>query len=129
MWVLICFACNAKTGSESSADSSKKRNSDAVVAPPTYKSYPGDESEDDGESTGIQDGSYSATVDYDNPNTGYSATYTLSVEVSDGQVVQINFPNDGYLDEDHITAADIDDDGNALVEGEDGKTYNVHIDI
>ncbi|MGF7040076.1 hypothetical protein [Mucilaginibacter lappiensis] len=79
--------------------------------------------------TVIEDGSYSSTVDYTNPNTGYSATYTLSVEVSDGQVVQINFPNDGYLDEDHITAADIDEDGNANVEGEEGKTYDVHIDL
>jgi len=76
----------------------------------------------------IEDGTYGATVDYNNPSTGYSATYTLDVEVSDGQVTQIDFPNGGYLDEDHITAADIDQDGDAEVEGEDGKTYNVHID-
>lgn len=76
----------------------------------------------------FEDGTYSASVDYNNPETGYSATYTLDVEVQDCQVVQINFPNDGYLDEDHISAAELDEDGNASVDGEEGKTYEVHID-
>lgn len=74
------------------------------------------------------DNTYSATVDYNNANTGYSSTYTLDVEVQDCQVIQINFPNDGYLDEDHISYANIDEDGNASVSGEDGKTYEIHID-
>jgi hypothetical protein len=76
----------------------------------------------------FEDGTYSATVDYNNPETGYSATYTLDVEVQDCQIVQINFPNDGYLDDNHISYADIDDEGNALVYGENGKTYEVQID-
>lgn len=76
----------------------------------------------------LEDGSYSATVDYNNPETGYSANYTLDVDVEDCQVVQINFPNDGYLDEDHISAGDLDQDGNASVYGEDGKTYEIEID-
>jgi hypothetical protein len=77
---------------------------------------------------GLDDGTYSATVGYNNSKTGYSATYTLDVDVEDCQVVQINFPNDGYLDADHIPAADIDEDGNANVDGEDGKTYEIQID-
>lgn len=76
----------------------------------------------------FEDGTYSATVDYSNSETGYSATYTLDVEVQDCQIVQINFPNDGYLDEDHISYADIDEDGNASVDGEDGKSYEIQID-
>ncbi|SDQ40334.1 hypothetical protein SAMN05421664_1472 [Chryseobacterium soldanellicola] len=76
----------------------------------------------------FKDGIYSATVDYNNLETGYSATYTLDVDVRDCQVVQINFPNDGYLDDDHISYADIDDDGNASVNGEDGKTYQIQIE-
>jgi len=75
-----------------------------------------------------EDGTHSASVDYYNPTTGYSSTYTLDVQVEDGQVKQINFPNGGYLDEDHITPADIDQEGNAHVVGEDGKTYDVHVD-
>ena len=74
------------------------------------------------------DGTYSASVDYYNPETGYSATYNLDVEVQDCQIVQINFPNDGYIDEDHISYADIDDNGEATVFGEGGKTYNITID-
>jgi len=77
---------------------------------------------------GLDDGTYSSTVEYNNPETGYSATYTLDVDVEDCQVVQINFPNDGYLDLDHISAADIDEDGNASVDGENGKTYEIQID-
>lgn len=76
----------------------------------------------------FEDGTYSATVNYNNPETAYSATYTLDVDVRDCQVVQINFPNDGYLDDDHISYADIDDDGNADVDGENGKTYQIQID-
>jgi hypothetical protein len=80
------------------------------------------------EDCGYDDGTYSATVGYHNPKTEYSATYTLDVDVEDCQVVEIHFPNGGYLNEDHITAADIDSDGEADVQGEDGKTYDVHLD-
>lgn len=91
--------------------------------------------EDDSEESSVEDsgckyddGTYSASVDYYNPETGYSATYNLDVEVQDCQIVQINFPNDGYLDDDHIIYADIDENGEAIVFGEEGKTYNITID-
>jgi hypothetical protein len=74
------------------------------------------------------DGTHSANVNYHNPETEYSATYTLNVEVEDCQIVQINFPNDGHLDEDHISYADLDEEGNATVYGEGGKTYDIEID-
>lgn len=76
----------------------------------------------------FDDGSYSATVDYYNPETGYSQTYTLEVDVEDCQVIQINFPKGGWLDEDHISPAEIDEEGNASIDGENGKTYEVHLD-
>jgi hypothetical protein len=76
----------------------------------------------------FEDGTYSATVEYYNPETGYSNTYTLDVEVQNCQVVQINFPSGGYLDEDHITAVELDESGHATVDGEEGKTYEVQID-
>ncbi|MCB0729367.1 MAG: hypothetical protein KDD00_18030, partial [Ignavibacteriae bacterium] len=76
----------------------------------------------------FEDGTYSATVDYYNPETGYSQTYTLDVEVEDCEVVQIDFPNGGWLDSDHITPAELDEDGNCTVDGEDGKTYEIQID-
>jgi hypothetical protein len=79
-------------------------------------------------SCGWRDGTYSATVDYYNPENDFSNTYTLDVEVEDCQVIQINFPSGGWLDEDHISPADIDPGGEAEVEGEDGKTYRVHLE-
>ena len=77
----------------------------------------------------IEDGTYTATVDYYNPSTGYSATYTSDVEVEGGEVTVIYFPNDGYLDDDHIYPSELDDSGYVSIDGEEGKTYDVQIDI
>lgn len=77
----------------------------------------------------VEDGTHSATVYYNNPQTGYSATYTLDVEVEDGQVVQIDFPNGGYIDSDHITPEALNSDGECTIYGDDGKTYVIHIDL
>ena len=133
---LLIFSCSSKTKSESENNETPNslittndeygdnktvsvENIDDEVAIETNISSSG---------CNLDDGTYSANVGYNNPETGYSATYTLDVDVEDCQVVQINFPNDGYLDEDHISAADIDEDGNANVDGEDGKTYDIQID-
>lgn len=97
-----------------------------------YSSSDENEEESDETSNGndcnFKDDTYSATVDYNNPETNYSNTYTLEVDVENCQVVKISFPKGGWLDEDHISAADLDDNGNATVEGEDGKTYEIHIE-
>jgi hypothetical protein len=76
----------------------------------------------------FDDGTYTASVDYYNSETGYSESYTLDIEVKECQVVLIYFPNGGYLDGDHITYADINEDGYAYVEGEGGKSYEIYID-
>lgn len=81
------------------------------------------------EGSEIEDGTHSATVYYNNPQTGYSATYTLDVEVEDGQVVQIDFPNGGYIDSDNITPEALNSDGECTIYGDDGKTYVIHIDL
>ena len=77
----------------------------------------------------IKSGTYSASVDYYNPTTGYSATYSLDVEVEYGEVTVIYFPNDGYLDDDHIYPSELDDYGWVEIEGEEGKTYEVQLDF
>ena len=136
---ILIYACSSKTekqGEEKAAtqNSSSSNNNDSYQNSST--NYSDEESNeetevvDDDNSNGckFEDGTYSATVDYSNSETGYSATYTLDVEVQDCQVVQINFPNDGYLDEDHISIADLDENGNAYVDGEDGKSYEIQID-
>jgi major membrane immunogen (membrane-anchored lipoprotein) len=80
------------------------------------------------ESRKIEDGTYSADVDYYNPDTGYSSNYTLDVEVQDGCIVEIDFPNGGYLDDSHIDPTEIDEDGNCTVYDDEGREYEIHID-
>ena len=139
---LVCLISSCSSKSENRQGSNKSNSSyssstddeDENNEEGSYQNSESDESDESGETNEssygckFEDGTYSATVDYNNPETGYSATYTLDVEVQDCQVVQINFPNDGYLDDDHISYADIDEDGNASVDGEDGKTYEIQID-
>jgi len=131
LMVIFCFfACTSN--SEKQNDNSPENTSSTSDNVQSNSSNDSDE-ENDGNSDyepgcKFEDGTYSANVDYNNSETGYSATYTLDVEVQNCQIVQINFPNDGYLDSDHISYADIDEDGNASVEGEDGKTYEIQID-
>jgi len=130
LFPFLLLSCTSKK-------SDKKQEAESTSSQSSYSSDDeSEENENNGESTEssdsgckIEDGTYSATVDYNNPETGYSATYTLDVEVQDCQVVQIDFPSGGHLDEDHISPADLDEDGHASVDGEDGKTYEVQIDI
>jgi hypothetical protein len=75
----------------------------------------------------VEDGTQSATIDYYNPQTGYTATYSLDVEVENCQVIQIDFNNGGYLDGDHIGPGDIDENGDASIEDDLGRTFEVHI--
>ena len=76
----------------------------------------------------FENGTYPAFVDYYNPQTGYSASYYLDVEVEYNQITIIYFPNDGYLDDDHIWPDELDENGYAFIYGEDDKSYEVQID-
>ena len=130
---IVCLLTSCDSKSNDNSDESSTNSYSTVREDNEEKTnFRTDESDDETEETDssckFEDGNYSATVDYHNSATGYSATYTLDVEVQDCQVIQINFPNDGYLDEDHISYADIDEDGQASVEGEEGKTYEIQID-
>ncbi len=80
------------------------------------------------EPEGIEDGTHSATVDYFNPETGYSATYDLDVEVEDGEVSTIYFPNGGYLDGSYIYPERLDSEGRASVVDEQGREFEVEVD-
>lgn len=86
-----------------------------------------DEEYYDNEGNSIEDGTYSADVDYYNQETGYSATYTLDVEVQDGCITTIYFPNDGYLDDSHIDATELDDEGNCVICDDEGREFSIHI--
>jgi hypothetical protein len=86
---------------------------------------PEDETGSDG---AYDDGTHSATVDYYNPETGHSATYDLEVEVQDCEVIRIEFPRGGWLDSDHISPTALDDNGEATIEDDRGRTWEVHLD-
>lgn len=133
LFTLVIISCNSKN-SENNSDEIlnnsydiEQENIDDKITDETNDGSENVEEFTDS-SCGFEDGNYAATVDYNNSDTGYSATYTLDVEVSNCQIVQITFPNDGYLDDDHISYADIDDDGTAFVYGDGGKTYQIQID-
>jgi len=61
----------------------------------------------DNEEENGYNGTYCAEVEYYNPNTGTRSTYELDVEVDDGYLVQIDWPNGGWLDETHFSSEDI----------------------
>lgn len=92
-----------------------------------------DENESNAEKT--LNGTYDASVDYYNPKTGYSATYELEVDVEDGEVVRIDFPKGGWLDDDihpsesRLSPAELDEDGEATMEDENGRTFKIKINI
>jgi hypothetical protein len=94
---------------------------------PSSEDNSGDD-DDDKSGCGVDDGTHSATIAYYNPSTNYSATYTVDVEVDGCQVTQINFNNGGYLGPNHIAPTDIDEDGDAPVVDDRGRSYGVHID-
>lgn len=93
------------------------------------------ESEDENlsENKSYDDGSYNARVDYYNPKTGYFANYDLDVDVEDGEVIRINFPIGGWLDDDihpsesQLSPAELDEDGEAIMEDENGRTFKIKI--
>jgi hypothetical protein len=126
---LLFQSCSSKSDKQSENNSSNSYNRSYESSSSNF-SDEDEDNEDYSSSSGckFEDGTYSATVDYYNPETGYSQTYTLDVEVEDCEVVQINFPNGGWLDNDHITPAELDEDGSCTVDGEDGKSYEIQID-
>lgn len=114
--LVLTTSCSQKSSKQSSDIDSSENEEQVFMETDNYNSC------------NYDDGVYSATVDYYNPETEFSSTYTLDVEVANCEVIQINFPNDGYLDEDNITNTTIDENGDAFIDGEDGKTYEVHLD-
>ncbi len=100
---------------------SETAEEESYVSEPSYE-------EEEEEQQGIEDGRHTATVYYNNSETGHSATYTLDVEVEDNEVTTIYFENGGYLDSDYISPAELDKDGTTMVYGEEGKTYDIQID-
>jgi len=109
VYLFTLFSC---TSSESEKNYSDEENKNSKNA---------------GNGCGLPDGSRRATVDYYNPDTEYTSTYSLEVEVEDCEVTTIYFPKGGRLDESHIDAVLLDNNLDATIEDDWGRTYQVHI--
>lgn len=72
------------------------------------------------------DGDYCAEVNYYNSKTRTQSSYTLTIEVSNNEVIKINFPNGGYFD-DEITDGTLDSSGEASFTSNKGYEYEVKI--
>src|ERR1044072_408154 len=57
-----------------------------------------------------QDGTYCAEGEYYCSKTGTNSTYTLNVDIENGELVKIYWPNGGWLHESNFVAPDISDD-------------------
>jgi hypothetical protein len=76
---------------------------------------------------GFEDGTYCADVTYYNPNTGTSNDYTLDVEVSGNEVVQLNFGNGGWLDSSHMSPETLDENGECTITSDKNYEYSIKI--
>ncbi|WP_448103619.1 hypothetical protein [Pedobacter panaciterrae] len=81
---------------------------------------------DTGEILRYADGTYCAEVEYYYSKTGTRSTYTLSVEIEDNQLIRIDWPNGGWLDDTHFNPPDIED-GTAEFTSDVGVDYTVTI--
>lgn len=63
--------------------------------------------EDNNSGNEYEDGVWCADVEYYNPNTGTRNNYDLEVEVENDELIQIEWPNGGWLDDSHFSAEDI----------------------
>ncbi|MBK1895271.1 hypothetical protein [Chryseobacterium paridis] len=72
----------------------------------------------------VIDGTYCAEIDYFYYKTGTSSTYTLDVEVDNGELIQINWPNGGWLDDSHFSPEDIST-GSCSFTSDAGYEYKV----
>ena len=59
--------------------------------------------------------------------TGTSSSYTLTVEVESNEITQINFPNGGWMDTDHFSGAELDEDGSTSFSSDKGYEYEIQI--
>ena len=70
------------------------------------------------------DGTYCAEVEYYNYSTGTRNSYDLDVEVENGDLVQIDWPNGGWLDSTHFTPENIST-GEVSFRSDNGYNYTV----
>ena len=125
LFILFLFltiaSCNDRTHNEDSEASYSPSSTES-----SYSSDNQDDEEQD-ENGKYPDDTYCAEVEYYNPNAGTHSSYALTVEVESNEITQINFPNGGWLDNDHFNNAELEKDGTASFTS--GKGYDYEITI
>jgi hypothetical protein len=119
----LCSCSNHSrlTGSEKAEDSIVEKDTNQTEE----QNEDATENSNNDDNEEANDDDENRTVDYYNPNTGTSSTYYLDVEMDDGGVEQINFDNGGYIDQNHITDQETNDDGSITVTTDEGAEYTV----
>lgn len=105
--ILVLIGCQGKSTSNSGETFSKSETSN------------GEDS--------YSDDTYCAEVKYHNPNTGTQSSYTLTVKVESNEIVEINWPNGGSLDENDFSNATVDEEGHSSFTSDKGYEYEVQI--
>ena len=126
--IIVILLIGCKNNSDYDSNSSEENS----------KAYSDDENDSEEDDSNLsekkfKDDSYDASVEYYNPETGYAATYDLEVDVVDNEVVRINFPKGGWLDDDvnpsesRLSPEELDENGEATLSDYNGRTYKVTI--
>lgn len=114
-----------------SACKGKDRSAEGIIAgksnEPTIIPQNDQQDAQNPKTSNYSNGIHCANVKYYNKRTGTRSTYILNVEVSDGKLVKINFPNGGWMDETHFTAPYLDEKGFAAFVNDKGYEYEVVI--
>lgn len=76
--------------------------------------------------TSQSNGTYCADVDYYNSNSGTQSHYTLTAKVTNGKLVQLNFPSGGHIDKVEFGYVAFDADSIAYAKYK-SKTYKVKL--
>lgn len=137
VFLLLLFSCKKESTNSSIIDTGNRSSSysdlensnaedeeETVLNNDTYEEE--NSSSDEEEESGYKDGKYSANIDYYNPETGTSSTYTLNVKVRNERLVEIEWENGGWLDETHFSSVDISD-GRASFTDDRGREFDVKL--
>ncbi|MEX6691025.1 hypothetical protein QTN47_26185 [Danxiaibacter flavus] len=120
---LLLVVVVVSTGCKSKESTSAKHIETVVV----WSNQEDESTAHDEKLSDYADGIWCADVEYYNPNTGTRHTYELNVEVENGQLIRINWPNGGWLDESHFISEDIGD-GECSFISDKGYHYQITLE-
>ena len=132
LFLTLLFSCKKSNNSTSTSDETSESTTATSFADFSQEIDPEDMeiSDDDDvqiylDATGdYPDGTYCAEVEYYNSNTGTRRSYDLDVEVQNGDLVQIDWPNGGWLDSTHFSPESISS-GEVSFRSDKGYRYTV----